>query len=105
LDIEPLKDAFWAIVADCLRHFHGMDTLAAERAAASLRTRLETPSAHDEPPAGYDADILYHNEPFYMACDITGRELDLESRRAEYDRIAHVRYAVAEHAAMAGVVA
>jgi hypothetical protein len=105
MDVEPLKDAFWAIVVDCLHHFHRMDSFTAQEAAAALRNRVEAPSVHDRPPPGYNAEIFYHNEPFYVACDIAAHDLDVESRRAEYESIQRERYAVGERAALAGALA
>lgn len=66
VDIEPLKDAFWAIVVDCLVEFHGVDRARAVRDADRLRTRISTPVPLDGPPQPWEPHLFYHNEPFYI---------------------------------------
>jgi hypothetical protein len=99
--IEPLKDAFWAIVVDCLHHFHGMDRCVAEDAAASLRHTIEVPPFVDRPPPGYDREVFYHNDPLYVADDIAGREADVRAVAAEYEAIQDRHYGPAERIAFA----
>jgi hypothetical protein len=93
MDIESLKDAFWHIVADCLERFHAYERSVAWLAALDLRDEIESPS---RPPSGYEPDLFYHGEPFYIACDIAGRQLDLPAHRTEYDCIVGKRYREAE---------
>lgn len=93
MDVEGLKDAFWDIVADCLERFHAYEPSVARIAALDLRDVVESPR---HPPESYEGDLFYHGEPFYVACDIAGRQLDLPVYRAEYDCIVGNRYRDAE---------
>ena len=96
MDVEGLKDAFWQIVADCLEGFHGYEASAARHAALDLRNRVESPRHRDLPPQSYDGDLFYHGEPFYVTCDIAGRQLDLAAHRATYECIVADRYDAVE---------
>ncbi len=60
------KEVFWDIVVECLVRFHRLDALSARREADSLRGRIESP------PPGISGELIYHDEPFYVACDIAG---------------------------------
>jgi hypothetical protein len=97
-DSKPLKDAYWQIVADCLRVFHGYTAEAACCAARDLRARVE-PSA--DPFPGYMRDIFYNREPFDVACQIAGRELPLAAHADVYTPMMRERYAPAERAVFA----
>ena len=99
MDIEPLKDAYWAIVSDCLKLFHGYSDRRAGSAALDYRRRLETP---ENPPPGYMSELLYNEEPFYRACAIARRDLSLDEHRARYMQLMRERYAPAERLAFAG---
>ena len=96
MDIEPLKDAYWAIVTDCLEQFHGYVPSAALALSLELRDVIESPRHQDAPPPGYDSALFYHGEPFYVACDLAARALDLERHRAAYDAVVAQRYSAAE---------
>lgn len=96
MEIEPLKDAYWAVVADCLEHFHDHNRAAAWMTSLQLRDVIQSPRHEDAPPPGYDSELFFHAEPFYVACDIAGRELNLDRHRAEYDILVTQRYSVAE---------
>lgn len=96
MDLQALKEAYWAIVIDCLERFHGFTHRQALSASRDLRDVIESPRYQDAPPPGYDSELFYHNEPFYVACDVAGRELDLHEHRAEYDMLVRSRYSVAE---------
>jgi hypothetical protein len=60
------KNAYWRAVRNCLTQFHGQRPAIAARKARALREKLE---ASDEGLAG---EITYHDEPFYVACDLAG---------------------------------
>ncbi len=80
--IDPkAKDAFWEVVEDCLVEIHGLSKPDAHKRSMDLRTRIESP------PTGMSSDIFYHDEPFDVACDIVGRQLDLSQYRPQYDPI------------------
>jgi hypothetical protein len=81
------KDAFWSVVQDCLVEFHKMDPSRAQTAAMGLRARIESP------PGGINGDMIYHEEPFYVACDLAGmhdtssKDRLLSKNRSKYDSI------------------
>lgn len=96
MDLQPLKEAYWAIVTDCLERFHNFSRWEALSASRELRDVIESPRYEDAPPPGYSSELFYHGEPFYVACDLARRELDLDEYRAEYNRLTRSRYAAAE---------
>lgn len=92
-DSTPLKDAYWEIVADCLRAFHGYTPEEACRAARKRRTQRE-PAVPPFPD--YTPDLLYNREPFDVACGIAGRELSSDDHWDVYMPMTRERYAPAE---------
>ncbi len=83
-----LKAAFWQVVSDCLLAFHGRtDEEQAMMEAMRLRVRIENA------PGGIDSDMIYHAEPFDLACDLAQRKLDLSEHRERYDRLYDARFA------------
>ncbi len=85
---EPLRNAFWAAVADCLAEFHGRKLSEAKLAVFELRARAENP------PDGLDSDLVYHAEPFDVACDLAGDRLDVAGRSAKYGEILERHFGV-----------
>lgn len=81
------KDAFWRVVEECLSRFHRFDALRSIQEARALRQQFEAP------PLDVAGDLIYHDEPFYVACEIAGlhdpKEQDrmLNQNRATYDTI------------------
>lgn len=75
------KDAFWNVVKECLIAFHKFGEDAAEEKTKELRQRLE------KPPVGMSSDILYHSEPYNIACNIAGKERDISEDREKYKKI------------------
>lgn len=75
------KDAFWHVVEECLTAMHGLSQQDAHGKSLALRARI------DEPPSGMSSDIFYHAEPFDVACDLVGRQLDLSEYRPHYEPI------------------
>jgi hypothetical protein len=96
MDAELLKHAFWAIVTDCLQEFHHFERDEAVLRVAGYRESIENPPLEQLPPAGYDADLIFHEEPFYLASDLAGEELELSEYRNDYERIVAARYVPAE---------
>jgi hypothetical protein len=88
--IQSLKDAWWAVVADCLVEFHGYSRSYADAAAAKLRARIESP------PPGLESDILYHDEPFDVASRLAGASLEMPPPRDRYHAIRDRRFGGAE---------
>jgi hypothetical protein len=92
-DSKPLKDAYWQIVADCLRVFHGYTP---EEACCAAREKRRKREPAVPPFPGYSPDVLYNREPFDVACSIAGRELSLDEHRDVYMPMMRERYAPAE---------
>ena len=75
------KDVFWEIINECLVEIHGLSQREAHKRSLDLRTRIESSQA------GISSDIFYHAEPFDVACDIAGKQLDLSQYRPQYEPI------------------
>ncbi len=75
------KDAFWQVVKDCLIDIHGLSPSEAQKRSRDLRAEIESP------PQGLSSDIFYHAEPFDVACDLAGNQLDVLQYRSQYDLI------------------
>ena len=101
MDIELLKNAFWAIVADCLHSFHHMSRGEAEASVDANRGRLEQSLSCAGQPAAWEGELFYHGEPFYVACDIAGRELEIAPFRERYEAMQEQHYSAAERTASA----
>ena len=78
IDIKA-KDTFWEMVEECLATIYGLAKIEAHRRSLDLRSRREAA------PSGVSSDIFYHVEPFDVACDIAGKQLDLSQYRGQYD--------------------
>jgi|GEM_PF-1247397 len=76
--IAETQESFWAAVRECLVRFHQLPDLAAVRKVAEFRSRL------DEAPPGVPLDMVYHAEPFDVACDLAGNQLDRAAMETEY---------------------
>jgi len=75
------KDSFWQVVEDCLEEIHNLPRTDAHARSTDLRKRVE------RHPRGISGEIIYHAEPFDVACDIAGNQLDLSQFRNQYDAI------------------
>ena len=62
-----MKDTFWESVVSCLVEFHDRDSSEALKLVSVLRDRIET---DDNDHAC--SEIVYHAEPFDIACDLAG---------------------------------
>jgi hypothetical protein len=71
-------EAFWAVTVDCLVEFHRLAPEEADARVASLRERLARSGART---------MVYHAEPFDVACDLAGVELDRTPVEMEYERM------------------
>ena len=84
---EDLKEAYWDIVETCLVRFHEMKESGAHSKIKSFRQKLTAAIP------GPDTDLIYHSEPFYVACDIAGvhtpreQEKLLEASHVVYEAI------------------
>lgn len=73
---------FWAVVEDCLVQFHHFERDTAAGKVTSYWRRLPR-GAEGEAPS-FD-DMIYHAEPWYIACDLAGHELPLAQYQPEYE--------------------
>lgn len=71
-------EAYWDTVADTLVTLHGMAQRDAFTKVRALRRRIAARSD------GSGRDIVYHAEPFDVACRLAGRELPWEAAAAVY---------------------
>lgn len=83
---ELATHAFWDVTAECLVRFHGMDHDEAHKTLIDLRARLRQVPGSIRQDA---ANLIYHEEPFYVACHAAGRDLSLAEHRDAYDEILH----------------
>lgn len=74
-------DAFWAATVECLVRFHGHTCAGAREGVAAFRDRIA------RAPVSRPEEMVYHDEPFNVACSIAGRELDRFRLIDEYDHI------------------
>ena len=77
---------FWAAVEDCLVDFHGFKRDTAAEKVTTLWRQLPTGSdANCDLPSF--ADMIYHAEPWYIACNLAGRDLPLAHHQVEYGNV------------------
>ncbi|HEX2205556.1 MAG TPA: hypothetical protein VHG91_19750 [Longimicrobium sp.] len=80
------SEAFWRVVEDCLVEFHRYPVRTAVQAAGALRTRLQAA------PPGLSGDLVYHAEPFDVACDIAGKEVSGYGIDLDYERLVALHF-------------
>lgn len=85
--MEELKNAFWLAVTDSLVQFHGFSFIDAKARAFELRSKIENVLF-----LGCMPDLIYHDEPFYIASSLAGHELELQQHMAEYQAILERRF-------------
>ncbi len=74
---------FWAAIEDCLVRFHHFErSKAAEKVTALWRQLPNGPSANCDEPS-FD-DMIYHAEPWYIACNLAGEDLPISRYQSEY---------------------
>ena len=73
---EEMRFLFWDIVSECLVEFHGLNHAEAYKSSANLRGRLKELSRPND--MVYPSDMVYHEEPFNIACNLMDRQLKLE---------------------------
>ena len=78
--------AFWAAVEDCLVGFHGMQRETAAEMVTSFWRRLPQGPVENSNGSSF-ADMIYHSEPWYIACNLADRELPLRAHQAGYNEI------------------
>jgi hypothetical protein len=94
-DFRNSEDQYWLAVALCLERFHGYAKTTARHIVREVRSDRAKDLASSVD--GLEAELLYHEEPFYLACDISGKESPLSMHRAEYEELlSEVRAPVAK---------
>jgi hypothetical protein len=76
---------FWKTVEDCLIGIHEMDKHEARRRVGEFRKGLPI-SVHPDRQGEVNL-MIYHEEPYYIACDIAQADVPLEEHKKEYDDI------------------
>jgi hypothetical protein len=80
--------SFWAAVEDCLVEFHELERdTAAEKVTGLWRRIPKAEGAGGEEPS-FD-DMIYHAEPWYIACNLADKELPLARYRLAYKTLLH----------------
>jgi hypothetical protein len=60
---------------------HALDVSTARQRSEDLRRRI------DSPPPGVMSEVFYHAEPFDVANDLAGKQLNLREFRDKYEWI------------------
>lgn len=79
---EQEKNAYWALVNRCLIEFHAYSSADSAKAVYYFRSTLERKVSGSEA-----ADFIYHEEPFELACRLSGQALDLNDHFERYDAL------------------
>jgi hypothetical protein len=81
-----LATSFWAAVEDCLVTFHHLERDAAAEKVSGLRRKLpKGPTVKCEKLSL--EDMIYHSEPWYIACDLAQEELSLTQHQEAYENV------------------
>jgi hypothetical protein len=80
-----LRTSFWKTVEDCLVAFHNQNAFAAQKIVCDYRERLADEARQFGPD--WMEDLIYHAEPWQLACDLAGTQLDVNDYRAEYETL------------------
>jgi hypothetical protein len=72
---------YWRVVHGCSTDLHDWSAPAADDAIARLRERL---AAREDPDFPL---MIYHAEPFDVACDLADQQLDYAANREVYEAI------------------
>ena len=73
------QEHFWHVVRRCLREFHKASPAVLAK-VGRLRQKI------DDAPIE-EIEMFFHGEPFYVACDIAGRQLKVEDFLKPYLQI------------------
>jgi hypothetical protein len=84
---------FWTAVEDCLVEFHDFSRGDAAHKVTDYWRRLATLSSSSvngggNPQTEYAfADMIYHEEPWYIACNLAEKDIPIETNKAAYEKI------------------
>jgi hypothetical protein len=77
---------FWAAVEDCLVNFHRLERgAAAEKVTTLWRQLPKGPNGKCDEPSF--EDMIYHAEPWYIACNLAGEDLPLTEYESRYQDV------------------
>ena len=85
-----LAAKYWAAVEDCLVKFHCLQRCDAASTVMSFQKRLaDIPlfQADSGPMTTDFDDMIYHAEPWYIACNLADKEIPLEQHWSAYEDI------------------
>lgn len=82
---EESHEEFWNVVVDCLVMFHRRERKRASNETRAYRVRLE--GRVDKSTFG----LIYHEEPFVIACEIAAEPLDISKYAQKYEIILNGR--------------
>jgi ribosomal 30S subunit maturation factor RimM len=74
------EDAYWEVVERCLIEFHQLEERAARERLADFRIAVSSEKLENP-------EIVFHNEPFYLACDLMGTRLEIAANQDRYAKI------------------
>jgi hypothetical protein len=80
-ELANLQKSFWKVVIDSLVELHGLRHDEAIARVGTLRSRA---GAHSSDPSN---DIIFHSEPFDVACRLAKQELPWEDLKGAYEQI------------------
>jgi hypothetical protein len=75
---------FWAAIEDCLVTFHGEQRCAAAEKVSAVWRRL--PVMAGQASSTY-SDMIYHAEPWQIACNLAQNDLPVSQYQAEYQAL------------------
>lgn len=88
-----LAEQYWRVVEDCLVEFHGLSRVDAASCVTAYLRRLSDHMA-SLPWNGVDSEnqheygeIIYHGDPWYIACDLAQREIPIARNETAYKAI------------------
>jgi hypothetical protein len=85
--IDQLKNAFWEAVVDCLEQFHAVPRIEAKARVFDLRSDIES-----GPYRTFEPDIIYHDEPLYVAARLAGCHPEFTENLPAYRAIRERRF-------------
>lgn len=81
-----MASSFWAAVEDCLVQFHAFERDQAAEMVTGLWRRLSRTTSPDAEPSLFD-DMIFHAEPWRIACNLAARELPFDEYRSAYEAV------------------
>ena len=81
-----LASSFWTAVEDCLVSFHHFERDVAAEKVTGLRLKLPKGPTTECEELSLE-DMIYHSEPWYIACNLAQEELSLTQHQEAYESI------------------